>query len=179
VKSIGYVLAAVLAVVILGCSTSRGSRTGPGGTADLGGDSANTRWEKTDNNGSPIALRRLESIRWDSVKHELTWDVSRGERKGEAYQPHASDHFEINMDRATMSVNGETRRFSAEEASNVRTLMDFVSKYALESTVWWESGEGDPVDGSPAPAGPGRNAPAEPNKQDGIRAKAIDISYAN
>jgi hypothetical protein len=109
----------------------------------------------------PIALRRLESITWDSVKHQMSWDVSRGEKKGDTYQPNASDRYEINMDNATMTVNGQSRRFSKEEASNVRVLMDFISKYALESTVWWENGEGDPVDGKDFPG-----VPSQPDNQE-------------
>jgi hypothetical protein len=102
-------------------------------------------------------LRRLESITWNSVNHELSWDVSKGQKDGEQYKPKGNDRYEINMDKATMTVNGESRRFSSEEAANVRILMDFISKYALESTVWWENGEGDPMD---------KNAPERPSIPD-------------
>jgi hypothetical protein len=106
-------------------------------------------------------LRRLESITWDSVKHQMIWDVSRGEKSGDNYQPSSNDRYEINMDNATMTVNGQSRRFNRKEASNVRILMDFISKYALESTVWWENGEGDPVDGKDAP-----DVPTKPDNQE-------------
>ena len=90
----------------------------------------------------------------------------RGEKKGDAYQPNSKDRYEINMDNATMTVNGESRRFSEDEATNVRTLMDFISSIRLESTVWWEDGEGDPVDGSGTPTKPERQIPVVPNKGD-------------
>jgi len=163
VKNTYYVVAAMM--LMLGCSRGiydRGRADGDG-TSGKTDHSSDTSWERTDNKDQNLnALRRLESVKWDSVKHELTWDVSRGEKKGDAYHAHSSDHYQINMDRATMTVNGETRRFSGEEAANVRTLMDFISKYALESTVWWENGEGEPLGGKGAPTKPGRTVPARP-----------------
>jgi len=44
-----------------------------------------------------------------------------------------------------MSVEGEDRRFSKTEAVSVHRLMDLVAKYAAESTLWWEAGEGEPL----------------------------------
>jgi hypothetical protein len=32
--------------------------------------------------------------------------------------------------------------------------MDVIAKYAADSTIWWEEGEGDPVDGSQPPVRP-------------------------
>jgi hypothetical protein len=184
VKNMHCIVAAAVTLLMTGCSqgTYQGS-SNRNETQKRIGNSANTSWERADNkahNRNPKSLRRLESIQWDSVKHELTWDVSRGEKKGDAYQPRYNDHYEINMDRATMTVNGETRRFSEDEAANVRTLMDFISKYALESTVWWENGEGEPVDGRRNPTRPERTVPARPpDTQDksGMKAKAIRIAY--
>jgi hypothetical protein len=99
--------------------------------------------------------RRLESVSWNPVKHELTWVVSRGQLTGSDYKPLATENYLINMDDATMTYNGETRRFSRQEADNVTVLMDLLSKYAVDSTVWWDQGHGQPVDGSsPAPATP-------------------------
>jgi hypothetical protein len=101
--------------------------------------------------------RRLESLTWNSVNHTLLWDVSTGNAKTEdasAYRPVTTDHFKIDMDKATMTYNGESRRFSEDEAGNVRSLMDAISKYAVESTIWWEQGQGDPVDGTTSPVKP-------------------------
>jgi hypothetical protein len=94
--------------------------------------------------------RRLESLSWNSVKHELSWVVSGGEEQKK------EQIFRINMDAATMSFNGETRGFSKREAANVRVLMDILSRYAIESTVWWEDGQGDKLDdkGRPVPRKP-------------------------
>ncbi|HEX8986250.1 MAG TPA: hypothetical protein VF767_12470 [Bryobacteraceae bacterium] len=98
--------------------------------------------------GDGNSPRRLESVTWNSVKHELTWVISKGEKKGGAsYQVLGSENYLINMDDATMSYSGETRRFSRDEASNVHVLMDLIAKYAVDSTVWWDDGQGEPLDG--------------------------------
>ena len=155
-----YMFVALLSLQMLGCAqgprhSSRSSRP-----QIKGANAAAWNQIEEDKDSQDARFRRLESITWDSVKHELKWEVSTGEKKENGYQPRSSDRYAIDMDKATMTVNGERRRFSEDEASNVRTLMDFVSKYAVESTVWWESGEGDPVDENGTPTGPGKDKPA-------------------
>ncbi len=122
------------------------------------------------------APRRLESVTWNSVKHELTWVISKGEKQGAAYKALANDNYEINMDSATMTYNGQTRRFSKEEAANVHVLMDLISKYAVDSTVWWDDGQGDPVNGKDG----GKDAPKDkkvrpkPSDSEGIATLQVD-----
>jgi hypothetical protein len=90
--------------------------------------------------------RRLEAITWNPVEHRLTWTVAEG-KLGEAgkFESGKKTSYSIKMDEALMSLEGEDRRFSKTEAVSVHRLMDMVAKYAAESTVWWESGEGEPV----------------------------------
>jgi hypothetical protein len=97
--------------------------------------------------------RRLESVTWNSVKRELTWVISKGERdqKTGAYKPLTSETYLINMDKATMTFNGETRGFSKQEAVNVSALLDIIAKYAIESTLWWDQGHGRRVDDKDQP----------------------------
>jgi hypothetical protein len=95
--------------------------------------------------------RRLETVTWNSVKHELTWVISRGDKRGASYKALGSDSYLINMDDATMSFNTEKRRFSKEEAANVHVLMDVIAKYAIDSTVWWDDGQGEPLDNNGNP----------------------------
>lgn len=112
--------------------------------------------------GSENGPRRLESVTWNSVKHELTWVISKGEKKqGASYKALGSTNYEINMDDATMSYSGETRRFSKEEAANVHVLMDLIAKYAVDSTVWWDDGQGEPVNGD----GKGTKDPDKPHRK--------------
>ncbi len=144
-------LLAISAALLVGCARQQGkpgadgaSRRGAAARIDTVQDSVDTP-------------RRLESFSWNPVKHRLTWDISRGEHKtGEKeYHPVSTDHYEIYMDDATMTYNGETRRFNENEATKVRVVMDVISRYAADSTVWWEEGQGDPVDGK-------GNTPATP-----------------
>lgn len=93
------------------------------------------------------ASRRLETVTWNSVKHELTWIISNGQKvkDGASFQSSDSENYLINMDDATMTFKTEKRRFSKEEAANVHVLMDLIAKYAVDSTVWWDDGQGEPV----------------------------------
>ena len=84
-------------------------------------------------------VRRLETVTWNPTNHKLTWTVTDGKKEGSKIV------YEIDMDAATMSLNGEDRRFSRDEAVRVHALMNVVARYAAESTVWWEAGEGVPV----------------------------------
>ena len=164
-------LAATLTLLVLSCTQGYG----PANRWGVNRNSTATAWDNVDSKKpiDPVSLRRLESVTWDSVKHQLTWDVSRGEKKGDAYQLQSKDRYQINMDMATMTVNGESRRFNEDEAANVRKLMDFISRYALESTVWWEDGEGEPVDDKGTPTRP--RDPAGPGME-GDKARAIRIA---
>jgi hypothetical protein len=90
--------------------------------------------------------RRLESITWNPIDHKLTWTVSTGALNDGKFEGAKKLTYEIRMDQALMSVEGEDRRFSKNEAVSVHRLMDLVAKYAAESTLWWEAGEGEPLD---------------------------------
>ncbi len=89
--------------------------------------------------------RRLESVTWNPIRHQLQWTVSKGKMEGQEYKASTKEQYEINIDDATMSFSDETRRFSKMEAESVRRLLDFLSRYTAESTVWWEKGFGEVV----------------------------------
>jgi hypothetical protein len=152
-------LAALLALPAIGCAQE------PKGNADAGRQTAkadrrqlsNTQDEQEEQGGakrSGKAPRRLESVTWNSVKHQLTWVIS---KSAEQAEKKGQDQYEINMDNATMKFNGEIRRFSKEEASNVHMLMDLISKYAVDSTIWWDQGQGQKLDGDGQPVDGGRD----------------------
>jgi hypothetical protein len=110
--------------------------------------------------------RRLESVTWNPVKKELTWVVSSGvttdagNQGGKKYQPGETRTYRIDMENATMTFNGETRKFSQQEATSVSGLMALISTYAVESTIWWEKGHGEKVSG-------GERVSAEPPASSG------------
>jgi hypothetical protein len=149
-SAVTYSLATLLLVPAAGCGQERRSaeRRSPASSAHPTSDRRRVDdfdGKQADSN-SP---RRLESVTWNSVSHELTWVISKGQKKeGASYKTLGSENYLIKMDDATMSFSGETRRFSKEEAANVHVLMDLVSKYAVDSTVWWDDGQGEPVNGN-------------------------------
>ncbi|HWR50914.1 MAG TPA: hypothetical protein VN428_07385 [Bryobacteraceae bacterium] len=151
-------LAALLALPAIGCAQER-KESG----AQMKGSRVSSQVENTDSQAPKAqASRRLESVTWNSVKHQLTWVIEKGEKpEGAGFKPNSQSKYEINMDKATMSFNGESRGFSKEEAANVHMLMDLVSKYAIDSTVWWDQGQGMKLDenGNPTEPEPRRRTP--------------------
>lgn len=140
-------LAAVLAVPAIGCAQDRGDPPGAGKTHAVADKSGQAQRGKA---------RRLESFTWSPVKHELAWIVSTGdESNGGGYTPKTQDNYVINLDAATMTYNGESRRFSREEAANVQMIMDLISKYTVDSTIWWQQGHGIKLDKDGNPVGGG------------------------
>jgi hypothetical protein len=108
----------------------------------------------------PVAtglVRRLEAVTWNPVSAELTWVVSVGDITGGVFQPSGKENYTIHTDAATMNFHGEGRRFDPDEARRVRILMDMISTYAVESTVWWDHGEGAKMDGQVVPLPEGKD----------------------
>ena len=91
--------------------------------------------------------RRLEGVTWNPAEHKLTWTVATGKMTEGKFEARERFTYQIDMDAAVMTTNGQDRRFSKQEAVRVHALMDMVAKYAAESTIWWDAGEGEPVSG--------------------------------
>jgi hypothetical protein len=164
-SAIRFSLAALLALPGLGCAQQ------PPRVQDREPAANDSRDRRAARDARPVeaeAARKLESVTWNSVKHELTWVISTGgQGDGTLYQPNMSENYRISLDDATMSFQGETRRFSREEAANVHILMDLVAKYAADSTVWWDEGQGEPVNkGAPSPGK--QVGPPEPADDDSV-----------
>jgi hypothetical protein len=116
--------------------------------------------------------KRLESVTWDLKSHKLVWVVQTGEPGSNGnFVAKTTERYEISPDDAVMAVKAEKRGFTEQEAASLHKLLDTLSLYCVESVVWWDRGEGDPIDGNgqrvkkkEAPADPGRrhkpNAPA-------------------
>jgi hypothetical protein len=120
---------------------------------------------------SKVVLR-LDAVTWNPTEHRLTWSVAKGtlDADGKFQKSNPPVTYEIDMDAAVMSLNGEGRRFSRAEAVRMRPLMDILTRYAAESTVWWDQGEGEPLDGSGGRKvdkhRPERERPAKPPRKD-------------
>lgn len=124
--------------------------------------------------------KRLESITWHPAQHKLTWNVSEGRVDGNGkFKADQTRSYVIEMDKAIMSFNGEDRKFSEQEAANVHVLMDFISRYAAESTVWWDQGQGEKIDKNRAETEPRRlhkHPPAWKDKDsDQVKEKPVKV----
>ena len=116
--------------------------------------------------------KRLESVTWDLKSHKLVWVVETGEAKpnGE-FLVKTSDRYEISPEDATMAVRSEKRGFTEREAASLLRLLDTLSLYCVESVVWWDRGEGDPINGDgqrvrkpePPPRTPAPHGPVKPS----------------
>ncbi len=166
-------LLAFLVASAVGCAQER--------TPQSRGQQQPGQSQKAPDNGTADAKsRRLESVTWNSVTHELTWVVSNGEKNSASngsYKPLSSQTYHINMDEAVMDYQGEKRRFSRQEAENVRVLMDILSKYAIESTVWWEDGQGQKLDNKGNPI-PGKQKPAPGSLHAGTAEGELHASFS-
>ena len=132
------------------------------------GDAASTGKRETGDGsqstpGTTQQLRRIEAVTWNPVTDELAWVVSAGVRSSGSYKPESSITYLIHLGSATMVFNGERRRFGADEADNVRVLIDVLGRYAAESTIWWEAGMGQKLDD--ANPGPGQEGEKETKPQ--------------
>jgi len=95
--------------------------------------------------------KRLESVTWDLTNHKLVWVVQKGSERDGKFVASSSDRYEISPDEAVMAVSDEKRGFTKEEAASLHKLLDTLSLYCAESVVWWDRGEGIPLDGKPIP----------------------------
>jgi hypothetical protein len=110
-----------------------------------------------------VVLRRLESVSWNPVRAELTWVLSVWDTDISTDRPAGEERYVIHLDKAMMEHEGESRSFDTDEAKHVRSLVDLISRYAVESTVRWGRGEAsrgeDQV--TPSPKDPGLPKPKE------------------
>ena len=49
-----------------------------------------------------------------------------------------------------MAFAEHRRGFTKEEATSLHRLLDTLSLYCAESVIWWDQGQGEPLDGKPA-----------------------------
>src|SRR5215472_17541382 len=109
-------------------------------------------------------VRRLDSITWNPVTAELSWVVSNWDSMEMGGHPASRDTYSMSIDAATMKFHGEDRKFDPVEAKHVRALMDVLSVYAVESTVWWDQGKGEKTDGQTPDKNQDKKDGAEPPK---------------
>lgn len=107
-------------------------------------------------------VKRLGSVTWDPRTHLLRWTVQNGATVNGEFVASGEERYEISPDDATMGVADKARGFSDQEAVSLHRLLDALSIYCAESVVWWDQGQGTPIDPNAKPA---RRSPLHPERQ--------------
>jgi hypothetical protein len=102
--------------------------------------------------GSPA--KRLASFTFDMQTGKLIWMVQSGVSQGDKFVPSSEEHYEISPDDAVMTFNGQKRGFTQQEATWLKSVLHVLSVYCAESTIWWDQGQGTPLDGQGKPLSP-------------------------
>jgi hypothetical protein len=102
--------------------------------------------EKAEPNKPADSVKRLDSVTWDLNTHKLVWVVQTGTQVGGEFIPSSSARYEVSPDEASMQFADEKRGFTAEEAASLHHLLDVLSLYCAESTVWWDQGKSDSLE---------------------------------
>jgi hypothetical protein len=123
--------------------------------------------------------KRISSINWNSQTGKLEWVVQSGvEHDGQFVPTSQEDHYAITPEQASMAFQGQQRGFTTQEAEWLSNVLHILTVYCAESTVWWEQGQGVPLDDHGKPLNPD-NKPstppaAQPDDQDTGPHKVLD-----
>ena len=111
-------------------------------------------------------VKRLSAVTWDLKSHKLIWEVQSGKTVNGEFVPKSSEKYEIRPENAMMTFLDERRTFLPEEAAALQRLLDTLSLYCAESVIWWDQGQGTPVDEKAQPVPSRSKPPAEdPNRR--------------
>ncbi len=106
----------------------------------------------TPDNGTPA--KRIASVNWNTQSGKLEWAVQSGVMRDGDFVPSSEEtHYEITPEQAMMAFQGQQRGFTGQEAEWLQGLLHVLTVYCAESTVWWEQGQGLPLDHDQKPTG--------------------------
>jgi hypothetical protein len=125
----------------------------------LGQDAKPSQDAKTEN------VKRLVSVTWDLATHKLIWMVEEGTIVDGGFVASSGVKYAVSPDEATMMFGEEKRSFGAEEASNLHLLLNVLSRYCVDSVVWWEQGPGGPTSPQQSPQQSPQPGPATKPEQ--------------
>jgi hypothetical protein len=118
----------------------------------------------------PTAAKRIKSITWDLQNQRLSWVVEDGTSKDGKFVSSSETRYEISPKDRAMSVQGEKRGFTQDEAEWLQHVLNIITMYCAESVVWWLDGQGDkPDQGSPNKTGPSDKTPDPASKPTRVR----------
>ena len=97
-------------------------------------------------------FKRITSVTWDLATRKLIFVVETGNLVAGAFVPSTSVKYQVSPDDAYMALGDEKRSFGEEEAANLHLLLGVLSRYCVESVVWWDLGDAAPTAPTPGPA---------------------------
>jgi len=111
-----------------------------------------------------VPAKRVKSVTWDLQNQKLVWIVEDGTAKNGNFTPSSEERYEITPKDHAMAFQGEHRAFTSDEGTWLQHLLDILTMYCAESTVWWLDGQGEPQQGEPSSkdGGPTANPHATP-----------------
>jgi len=110
-----------------------------------------------------IHVKRVASVTWDSQSGKLVWVVQDGQEQNGEFAGSSEERYEISPKEAVMAVEGQQRTFTDTEVTRLWSLLHSLTLYCVESTMWWETGQGDPLDhGKPTDQPPSNQSAPKP-----------------
>jgi|SRR5579871_1474322 len=88
-----------------------------------------------------VPAKRLQSVTWDLEHQKLTWVVEDGVAKNGEFVPSSKESYEISPKDQKMAFQGEQRGFTDAEGAWLTHLLNVLTVYCAQSTVWWAGGD--------------------------------------
>jgi hypothetical protein len=93
-----------------------------------------------------IHVKRVVSVTWDSQSGKLVWVVQDGQEQNSEFAGSSEERYEISPKEAVMAAEGQQRKFTDTDVTRLWSLLRLLTLYCVESTMWWETGQGVPLD---------------------------------
>ena len=107
-----------------------------------------------------VHVKRVTSVTWDVASGKLVWVVQDGQQQNGEFAGSSEQRYEISPKEAVMAVEGQQREFTDTEVTRLWTLLRALTLYCVESTMWWETGQGV----APDPQKPTLQPPSDQSK---------------
>ena len=90
-------------------------------------------------------LCKLQSVTWNPETKELGWVISMRPIAPGADAGATEVKYTVHIDTAIMRVKDEDRKLDQDDARFVETILNYITAYAVDSTVQWSKGAGEKI----------------------------------
>jgi hypothetical protein len=101
-----------------------------------------------------IHVKRVASVTWDSQSGKLVWVVQDGQEQNGEFVASSEERYEVSPKEAVIAVEGQQRKFTDTEVTRLWSLLHSLTLFCVESTMWWETGQGVPLNHGKPPEQP-------------------------